>query len=765
LKFTVTTFFCSWILVAALPVQAGEVQAVFDQDAILAWTGASDTDAFDLEILSDGRFLFFEDDGGADPGEDSVILVDPSLTGNARFSVLAAEDDIEDLAPRNGSSIHISDIARDAADNVYLMVTARSNGDNYVVRVPRQTSGFGAPERVVDVFDGGVDGSHSFHRLTVHGQTLYILFDNLATAIDQTGVAGSNGIYTFDLSGSLPGTTVNLDLLASYKDISDALSTPATAGNDFGLWQIRADGNGDLYAFVEEHESGTPGDLIKINGATGAVSVLLTQQQAESETGNNSTFTYATNLAISPVDGHLFVMETGTSSENRNILYELDANGKFVAQHAHHDQIEAAVPQINTRLTTTYSNALVVGEDGIAYIFFNKDNDAAVVSVDPTVACDHGIAYHWPTGGTTPPYASLSSPYGPRKLTSDNKRYDFHRGIDIDRSYGSDLYAVADGVIEKSGSYSGFSEPVVAIRHGDCAPYVYSFYLHLSAVVYAEGAIVSRGDKIGESGASDSGYNHLHFEMRVGGIYQSLCRNPWEYLPYGDAAPTAPTLIGANTTSAGDLFYFEFSTPDDQSDLNSVEFEWGDDSATWNWPEANKANGPDEPELMDRPVIELGGDLFGIAFASHINSNSSGASYGFAVAGFDAGGSSGSVTVRDVWGAGASLALSNAIPALEITPAVQTATAQAGDSLNFDQVIKNTGGTTANIALAVTSSKNNLISLSTDSLTLAAGASQTVTITVTLDEDHPVGIGDGIMLTADSGASLRVISLIDILTQ
>ena len=45
------------------------------------------------------------------------------------------------------------------------------------------------------------------------------------------------------------------------------------------------------------------------------------------------------------------------------------------------------------------------------------------------------------------------------------------------------------------------------------------------------GQDVNKGDLIGHSNASVSGFQHLHFEIRVGRRYQKFSCNPWKYLP------------------------------------------------------------------------------------------------------------------------------------------------------------------------------------------------------------------------------------------
>jgi len=753
-------------LLISLTTHAGEVTEVIGQSDILAWTSASDTDPRALEALPGGLLAYFEDDSGAGVAQDSVILVDPAQVGNNRFTVLVDEDTLEDLSPSKVYGAHVSDMVRDATGNLYLMVTGIWNGksryDNFVVRVPYSGGSYGTPTRVVDVPDDGYQrDNRTYHRLAVLGDDLWILYDNLTGADDDT----VNGVYHFDLTGTLPGSTSDLSLITTLHDVGQVLDNPPTANDDFGLWQIRVDSNGDLFGFVYENGSGSTGDLLVIDGATGATAVAMSQQQAERETGIDKVFQDETNLSIASGTDHFFIMETGTGTEEREIVFEFDETLSFVAQHAHHFQIEDAAPDINDSLSTVASNAITVGPGGDIYVFFTLDDDVSLVEIDPDVTCNHNLTYAWPTSDGSMPTVDLASGYGPRQLASGGYRYDFHRGIDIDMPIGTTIYAVADGVVEKAGSHGSFSEPVVAIRHGDCAPYVYSYYLHLTSASVSVGDSVSQGDPIALSGESSSGYDHLHFEMRVGGTWQAHCENPLGYLPYTDTTPIAPSLEGANDSGDGVVLYFEGTTPDEEFDPNGFGFHWGGDSGVWDWQAANKANGPDFPARMDRPIVEINGSVFGVAFAEFTNSESDEAVRSFAVAELDAGASSGTVGFFDIAG---TIAWTNVdltgLPELSLTPSV-LATASPGDVVDLDFTLTNPGLSTVNVTLTARSSAANTIDLSQNAVMLAPNASTTVTVTVTLNANHPVGVGDGILLIADAGTTLPMVAVGDILTE
>ena len=144
----------------------------------------------------------------------------------------------------------------------------------------------------------------------------------------------------------------------------------------------------------------------------------------------------------------------------------------------------------------------------------------------------------WPLSRSVRPDFPLSSVFGPR-LLGERSRYDFHRGIDIPTPAGTAVYAVADGVVRLAGKYDFYSDPLVQLRHyrpqnSKAGGYYYSNYMHLSAVAVAEGDRISRGQLLGYSGRSSSGYAHLHLEVRDGGIYQQHCINPLLILPYED---------------------------------------------------------------------------------------------------------------------------------------------------------------------------------------------------------------------------------------
>ncbi len=88
-----------------------------------------------------------------------------------------------------------------------------------------------------------------------------------------------------------------------------------------------------------------------------------------------------------------------------------------------------------------------------------------------------------------------------------------HAGVDLAGTYGSPIYATADGVVTHAGWESGYGN-LVEIQH----PYgIKTRFGHLSAVKVELGQKVSRGDRIGDMGnTGHSTGTHLHYEVRVG---------------------------------------------------------------------------------------------------------------------------------------------------------------------------------------------------------------------------------------------------------
>ena len=764
-------FLCLFLFFSPV-LLAADITVVLEQSDITAWSGGSDTDPRGLAVLSDGRLVFFEDDYSPPSSkEDCILLIDPTQTGTARFTQIASESEILGLVSTTGKYAFVADIVRDASDNVYALATqyGSTNKNNFVLRIPynQTTETFDNPELVVTLYTGGMSSSKSYHRLDVQGNTLFVYFD----ALNET--SSNNGVYSFDLSGTLPGTTGDLTQLATFSDLGTALNGSYTNGDALGLWQIRADDQGDVFGFVYENDAGSPGDLIKIDGSTGTVTIHLSQDQSEKETGWKNAFNYETNFAISPVNGNFFFFETESSNKEREIIYEFTAAGKFVKQVSAYHEIKAAGGSaVADSCTTISSNAMDIDDSGNIHVFLSHNSAESLVTVEPT-ACNDTTSYHWPTGGTTPP--DVASPYGPRQLASGNYRYDFHRGLDMAMSVGTAVYAVADGVVAEIDSDtnldcngSSLTEWKLKIRHGDCPPYVYATYLHLDSInSLSEGDSVTQGDKVGESGMSRSCYQHLHFELREGGTYQAVCRNPLERMPYTDTgAPTGPTLVGANQTVDETLLYFTFTTPDTELDLNAIEVDWGSDQVRWDWQVANKANGPSFPEGMDRPVIDLATGIYGVGLPEHMNAASTQADYAFAVAGLDPAANSGSAAIEDVNAAQGSTTMNlTGLPDLTITPASGDYAGVVGGDVDISFTVANPSISSQNVTLDIISAKNNTVTIdpADESFTLTAGASRAITITITLGS-HPVTIGDGIVVLADVGGTLDVIGVYDIQT-
>jgi peptidase M23-like protein len=112
-----------------------------------------------------------------------------------------------------------------------------------------------------------------------------------------------------------------------------------------------------------------------------------------------------------------------------------------------------------------------------------------------------------------------------------------HHGIDLPNTFGTPVYAAAEGTAIVAGSdaetpvspWKNFYGNVVVLEHqvaGLDRP-VYTLYGHLSQIAVSPGQTVGAGQQIGEVGASGVAVgSHLHFEVRVGENDYASSRNP-----------------------------------------------------------------------------------------------------------------------------------------------------------------------------------------------------------------------------------------------
>ena len=90
----------------------------------------------------------------------------------------------------------------------------------------------------------------------------------------------------------------------------------------------------------------------------------------------------------------------------------------------------------------------------------------------------------------------------------------YHTGCDFAVPTGTDIIAVADGVIANANWGKSYGTQLVQqITVGDQKRWV--IYAHLSKALVKAGDKVVKGQEIGESGnTGNSSGPHLHFEMR-----------------------------------------------------------------------------------------------------------------------------------------------------------------------------------------------------------------------------------------------------------
>jgi len=90
-----------------------------------------------------------------------------------------------------------------------------------------------------------------------------------------------------------------------------------------------------------------------------------------------------------------------------------------------------------------------------------------------------------------------------------------HPGIDLAGSYGTPIYATADGTVLRAGWNSGGYGNLVEIDHGRG---ITTRYGHMSAILVSAGQHITRGQQVGRMGSTGrSTGNHLHYEVRIDG--------------------------------------------------------------------------------------------------------------------------------------------------------------------------------------------------------------------------------------------------------
>jgi murein DD-endopeptidase MepM/ murein hydrolase activator NlpD len=90
-----------------------------------------------------------------------------------------------------------------------------------------------------------------------------------------------------------------------------------------------------------------------------------------------------------------------------------------------------------------------------------------------------------------------------------------HPGIDLAGSYGTPIYATADGTVLRAGWNSGGYGNLVEIDHGRG---ITTRYGHMSAILVHAGDHVTRGQQVGRMGSTGrSTGTHLHYEVRIDG--------------------------------------------------------------------------------------------------------------------------------------------------------------------------------------------------------------------------------------------------------
>ncbi len=215
-------------------------------------------------------------------------------------------------------------------------------------------------------------------------------------------------------------------------------------------------------------------------------------------------------------------------------LRELNADKDSLVRAVEAFQQLASELQLDTSLLSeNYAGLSATISDAKAKLAELKEERASLnqqnqVTLEPSNPVS-GSGFAWPLEKGIS--YRISSYFSTRTNPITGVGTEFHEGLDIACSAGTQILAAKSGIVTKSAWYGGYGNCVI-IYHGQDSQgrAVTTLYGHASALKCEEGQQVSQGDCIalvGTTGRSTG--NHLHFSVLLDGVYV----DPDDYLPDG----------------------------------------------------------------------------------------------------------------------------------------------------------------------------------------------------------------------------------------
>ena len=205
------------------------------------------------------------------------------------------------------------------------------------------------------------------------------------------------------------------------------------------------------------------------------------------------------------------------------------------AMEEHEKQLGEQQDELEIKLneTTALMEEYAADQKALEQIYAAEEKAAKEIAaeIDRLIAESDVVpsneGFIWPVNTSKKISSPIGSRVAPGGFGSTN-----HKGVDIcNVGFTSSVFAVKSGKVilassPLQGSYyggSGYGNYVVVDHGGGLT----TLYAHMSTVKVSEGQMVSQGTVLGITGSTGASTGaHLHYEVRVSGVYQ----NPLNYL-------------------------------------------------------------------------------------------------------------------------------------------------------------------------------------------------------------------------------------------